>query len=208
MKCLSAFAALILGLALSAPAMAQPKGEAADPETSDAPRKEGEYQGVKPGESEAKPKSSRRPTVTWVGFQARADGTSRVFMQLNREVEYEQTLDDKGALHVTVVGARFGSRNARRRIDTTFFDSAMASMSSRRARRSRARKGRAAQKAGLRFSVRFKTPADAQQAQISLQKESDGYHYLYLDFTPAKERPDTSAGADESRPTTGDDIAP
>jgi len=203
MKRLSAFAALFLGLALALPARAEPK----DAAKSDGPHKEGEYQGVKPGASDVKPSKSKVPTVTWVGFLPRADGTSRVFMQLNRDVEYEQSLDDKGVLHVTLVGARFGSRNARRRLDTSFFDTSLSVMTSNRSRKVRARKGRAGQKAGIEFRFQFKTPADAQQAQVSLQKEADGYQYLYLDFGPAKERPERGSSSDDAV-ESGDDVAP
>jgi len=203
MNRLSAFAALLLGFALALPAAAQPK----DSGKPDAPHKEGEYQGVKPGASEFKPKKSKVPTLTWVGFLPRADGSSRVFVQLNREVDYDQALDDKGVLHVTLAGARFGSRNARRRLDTSYFDTPLSVMTSGQVRKARARKGRPGHRAGIEFRFQFKTPADAQQAQISMQKEADGYHYLYLDFGPAKERPERGNGREDAV-DSGDDVAP
>ncbi|MBT8493673.1 MAG: hypothetical protein KJO07_11485 [Deltaproteobacteria bacterium] len=190
---LLAFAGLGLLIAGSSPALAQKRGK-----KDDGPRREGEYQGVKPGESGYKPKRTRYPRITWVGFIPKADGSSRFFVQLNQDAEYEQRLDDKGVLHLTVAGGRFAKRNTRRRLDTRFFDTAVATVRSKRARRRRARKGRPAQKSGVVLSFRFKTADDAQQAQASMSKAEDGYTYLYLDFSPAKERADDSGDSGEA----------
>ncbi len=167
--------------------------------------KEGEYGGVTPGlvyrygfELEKKAdkrvqrlvkrrtnrRARRRLTVSWVGFQPRPGGASRVFIQLNREAVYTQRVD-KNVLVVTVEGARHGSRNARRRIETRYFDTSIMLISSKRVRRRRAHKGRPAQSGGVAFYIQFKNPSDARQAQARLGKLEDGYYYLNLDFGPA-----------------------
>lgn len=171
--------------------------------------KEGEYGGVTPGlvyryrfeldkkaskrvqrlvKRRTNRRAKRRLTVSWVGFQPRSGSGSRVFVQLNRDAVYTQRVE-KSVLIVTVEGARLGSRNARRRIDTRFFDTPIMMISSKRVRRRRARKDRPAQKAGVAFYIQFKNPADAAQAQASLGKLEDGYYYLNLDFGPATALP-------------------
>jgi hypothetical protein len=141
--------------------------------------------------------------LTWVGYQPKAGGGSRFFVQLNVGAEYEQALDEKNVLHVWIKGVKYGTRNARRRLDTHFFDTPVAMVTSHRVRKRRARRGKPAEPRGIRLDFRFKDPVDAGQAQIALNKEPDGFHYLYLDFAPAKERPDTTNKADGE-----DDVAP
>lgn len=172
--------------------------------------KEGEYGGVTPGviyryrfelekkgskrvERRVKVRKNRRAKsrlrVSWVGFQPRAGGSSRVFFQLNREATYTQMVD-KNVLVVTIEGARYGSRNSRRKIETRFFDTAIHRITTKRVRSRRARKGKPARKGGIAFYIHFKNPVDAKQASAELKKsDSDGYYYLNLDFGPGTALP-------------------
>ena len=146
-----------------------------------AAHQEGDYGGVVPGRAAAATKSgrasrkvrrAREPLVTWIGFQVRDAGGARVFLQLSADAPHEQNLvGDK--LVVFVAGARLGTRNHGRFIDTTFFDTRIAKIE---ARNVRARRG---QKRGVELTVHFKK-GGATQAQASREGE-----LLLLDFAPA-----------------------
>ncbi len=149
--------------------------------------KEGEYGGVVPGkvgDQRRKAPKTRRTVLTWIGFQNRGAG-SRLFVQLTRDADFDQeVVGDK--LVVTIPGARFGSRNARRRLDTRFFETSLRQVVPKRARR----KGK--RKAGVALHISFKNPSDARSASAQLSREQDGYYYLYLDFGPGTTMPDTA----------------
>jgi hypothetical protein len=147
--------------------------------------REGDYGGVSPGEATAKSgkaasarkKRGRvRPLVTWVGFQAREAGAARVFVQLTTELPFEQRVAGD-ALVVFVPGARLGTRNHGRFIDTSFFDTRVARVD---ASNVRARRGR---KAGVEVTIRFKKGAPG-EAQASQETSPDGHRFLYFDFAP------------------------
>jgi len=154
----------------------------------------GAYGGVQPGVKRSKAyknrkkvtnKARRKNIVRWVGFQARGDG-SRIFAQLTGEVGYEQALDGSDLL-VTLSGARLGGRNARRPLDTRFFDTAIRRVVVKRKRRA------------VVLRISFKNPADAAKASASMEKsDSDGFTYLFLDFGAGTE---AATGADDD----GDD---
>lgn len=170
--------------------------------------KEGEYGGVTPGviypyADDAQAKRFKRPPPTktnvlyWIGFQPREGGGARVFVQLAREVEYDQRVRNN-VLLVDIIGVHNRTRNTLRRIDTHFFDTAIKEIRAKRVRKRRAHKDEPAQKAGVRLAISFKNPADAGQARASVSKEEDGYYYLYLDFgpgTPLPEAPEPAGGA-------------
>jgi hypothetical protein len=165
--------------------------------------KEGEYGGVTPGvvyryrfelekkgskrvQRRVKRRKNRHPngrlTISWVGFQPRGGGASRVFFQLNREAQFTQQVE-KNVLVVTIEGARYGSRNARRKVVTRYFETAIDRIDTKRVRSRRARKDRPARKGGIAFFIHFKNPADARQASADQKKsDKDGYYYLNLDF--------------------------
>jgi hypothetical protein len=185
---------LVLALALGAPfgagrAAAQ---EADDLDTQGIPdetintgvrTQTGDYGGVTPGESTSR--KPRRPNrVTWVGFQVKDDGTSTLFVQLTSEVPFTQEVAG-GKLIVRLEGARYSNRNARRRLDTRFFETALQQVTSRAVSKRRARGDQPARPAGVELTISFKNPEDAREARAELRQEQDGYHYLYLSFGAA-----------------------
>jgi len=148
--------------------------------------KKGVYGGVAPGKPVAKVYRKKRPVknrskrknrVTWVGFQPTDNGKSRVFVQLTSDVGYSQKVVGD-TLVISLEGARFGSRNARRFLDTRFFDTALARVVADRPRIGKRRRGR-----GVEVRITFKNPADASEGSASMATdEVDGYTYLFLDF--------------------------
>jgi len=194
-------------LVLAAPAMASAQlvdgeDDAGDEEVSAQPEAhaEGEYGGVTPGEGTAptKRKRPRRAVVTWVGYLDRGEDEgagSRVFLQLNREVDIDQTVSN-GKLYVTAAGARFGSKNARRRIDLRYFASPVREVTGRQApRRRRATKRLPAGPAGAMLVFDFKDAAEAAPVAMSSRAEDDGYYYVFLDFPPGEAQ--RESGGDE-----------
>jgi hypothetical protein len=199
--------AIVCGLvcaAMAAPALAQ--GDADDEVYSTRDQrykhKEGEYGGVTPGviypyDDKDYKKRFKRPTnsgkrkrrVTWVGFQPRDGGASRLFLQLTSEVEYSQAVVGD-TLKVWVHSGRLANSNARRRLDMRHFDSALLEARARRVSRRRAKGDRPGHPRGVELTVRFKNPADVREAQASLTKEQDNYYYLFLDFGPGTAAPD------------------
>jgi hypothetical protein len=182
-------AGLLLLLLGAAEAVAQPTPVGGDVVYSKKDQiykpREGEYGGVTPGviypyadegykhrRMWKAPAKMPKNTIFWVGFQPRDGGSSRVFLQTSQEMPYTQAL--RGAtLVVNVAGARLANSNARRRIDSRFFESALAEVVAQRA------------KGGVEVRITFKKPADAREARAGFAKEADGYHYLYLDFGAA-----------------------
>lgn len=159
--------------------------------------KEGEYGGVTPGviypyDDKDFKNRIKRPTnsgkrknrVTWVGFQPQDDGTSRVFIQLTSELEYTQAVvGDR--LEVHLPGARLANANARRRLDTTQFETSISEVKAQRVAGRRGKKDQPGRSAGVAVTVRFKDAGAARQGTASINKEQDGYYYLFLDFGAA-----------------------
>jgi len=133
--------------------------------------------------------------LTWVGFQADADGASRLFAQFCGEVSYEQTADGRN-LHIDIAHARYGSRNSRRPLDTRFFSTSIARVNMRR--RSHSGRGAHRRPPGIRITLTFKDDNDTAAGQARVVNEADGYTYLYLDVAPgpaASELPNKKAVA-------------
>ena len=196
---------VVASLALPTLASAQDaKGISASDKAANYRHREGEYGGATPGvvhpysdEDQKRrfrrPKPRRKNSLYWLGFQAKDDGSARIFAQLTREVEYSQRMEGN-VLIVHVAGVRHLSRNTIRRIDTRFFSTAVLEIKTMRVSRRRARKGKPARKAGIEIHVTFKNPADAREATASLKKEKDDFFYLYLDFSPATTLPEEAEG--------------
>jgi hypothetical protein len=178
--------AIALGLALgSAPAAAQnaPRDETLPLEGA-RQHEEGEYGGVKPGEpqkTEAGKVVRTAPpgTLGWVGFSA-SDGTGHVFLQVGSEVGVEQRVEGK-TIVVHLTGVKKLGRQVRRPLDTRYFDSPVARITVKKVRAQKARKKRAAQRAGVEVRIHLKRTADAREATVRTGVEADGAYYVYLD---------------------------
>ena len=141
------------------------------------------YGGVTPGSASAAPAPARGAwtSLTWLGFLPEHEGKTRVFLQLGREVNVEQAIVDD-ELWVMLERVQPGSRNATRPLDVRFFSTDLASVEAARIGRRPARGDRPAQPDGMRIAIRFADPENARRADVSIAREQDGYHYLYLDF--------------------------
>jgi hypothetical protein len=138
------------------------------------------YRGLNPGERASR--KPRRPgRLTWVGFQPKDDGTSTLFLQLSSEVPYRQELRGN-ELVLKLEGARYANANARRRLDTRFFEGALQQITSRAVSKRRARRDQPERTAGIELTIAFKNPEDAREASAEMRQEEDGFHYLYLRF--------------------------
>ena len=167
-------------IALASPAVAQQGDPAGRPAQGPAPATNpvGEYSGVEPGEAPVPVRRvGKRPRVMWIGFQPGEGGGARLFVQLDRDVSYRQAVQG-GALVVTLENAVHGNRNARRHLDTRFFETPVAAVTNKVVRR-RGRGGR-----GIELTVRFKNPGDAAEARASTSTGKDGYTYLLLELGP------------------------
>src|SRR5690349_23155215 len=173
------FALAAATAAWSAPAHAQDKGgtiSVAPASTNPV----GAYSGARPGDGPPPGVKARRgkfPLVTWVGFQPQEGGGARVFVQIDREAAFHQEVSN-GALHVVIEGARHANRNARRQLDTRFFQTGIERVSSDAARR----RGKKRAAAGVELTIRFKNAADVREASASMSAGKDGMSYLLLDF--------------------------
>lgn len=143
----------------------------------------GEYSGVGGADGGARTaigKAGKHPRVFWVGFRAREGGGAQLFVQLDREVAASQAIED-GKLVLALGDARVVSRNSLRWLDTRFFDSSVARVDPRTARRGRKAKG----PAGLHLVISFKDGTAAAEGQLSSAQGKDGLTYLTVDFPSA-----------------------
>lgn len=171
MRRLACWFSLALGLyAAQAPRLAQ-----AQPVV----RREGEYTGVRPGQPS--PEHKRRPlrkgTLSWIGFQPK-DGGAEVFLQSPSKLEVQQRLEGS-TLIVHLTGLSGLVANARRPIDTRFFDNPLARIAARTVRSKRKR--------GVEVRIWFKNPKQARQGALRLATEADGLFYAYLSFPEGAE---------------------
>lgn len=179
--CLAGALCTLLSTALPALGQGQGPPRIEDSQPPQTVNKVGEYSGVKPGASPYDAPKRKKNLVSWIGFQLREGGGSRVFVQLSNEVSYEQRVED-GTLAVKLENGRYRHRNVSRRLDTRYFETVLRQVTSKRVRKRRATRKRPAQSPGIELRIEFKNAADAQQATATVEKEKDGYHYLYLDF--------------------------
>lgn len=205
---LLAAAALAAGVSEARAQQRMPTADEArsrDEPKAPAPHAEGEYGGVVPGKSPFRKR--RRDTMTWIGFQPRADGSSLLFIQLTNELSYEQEVD-KGFLVIRLAGAKYGDKNSRRRLDVRFFDTLLAQVTSKRVPARRAReagkggKARPAQRAGIEVRVEFKDRKDARPGTASLRTDKDGFSYLLFEFGPPAQTGGASPGDPEGGPAS------
>ena len=167
--------------ALAAPAAGQNKKPAGQVKLGGDTNQVGDYSGVEPGQDAPpghRPRRGKYPLVTWVGFQPQDGGSSRVFIQLDRDVQYSESLKN-GALVISLDGARYANTNARRHLDTRFFETAIERVTTQPIRRRKGSRG-----AGVEIAIRFKNPGDASQAAPNKSIGKDGMVYLVVELGP------------------------
>jgi hypothetical protein len=170
---------------------------AAQPAEGGVVKKEGEYGGVTPGQAPVAEKGvkARRPparkSLNWVGFTPKEGGSSELFFQAVDEFTVSQRMEGS-TLVITLAGLTRQARNTRRPLDARFFDTAVARVSTKVARR----------KKGIEVRVSFKDAKDAREGSLRTDKGADGMFYAYVSFaapaTPGQ-IPDT---VDRPRATT------
>lgn len=129
------------------------------------------YHGVKPGTGNTLPrveeiKNLAGTWVTWPGFIMLPDGSSRIFLQTTRPVEYKRT-DKKKRTTLRLTKAEVFLKNNRNPLVTIHFNTPV--------RRAYLKRGRGA----VDFVIEMKVDATASIAQFA---DQDGYHYLFVDF--------------------------
>jgi hypothetical protein len=140
---------------------------------------EGAYGGVTPGE---KPSDKDRPDakhkrpppkdeLTWIGFQAKDGGGGELFFQAPAAFTVSQRVD-KGHVVVVLEGLHRQVKNARRPLDTRYFDTPIARVTATPRRK------------GVEVRIAFKNAKDAHEAQVRTAAGPDGMFYAYLDFGP------------------------
>ena len=163
----------LAGVALSARAQDNaPPAVAPAPSPAPTPPAEPGYGGVVPGRAQQPTHLRGRPgtaptVVTWPGFQPRADGASRFFVQLTSRVTYEARAE-RGRFVVTLRGVRIPDRQTGRALDTRFFETPVTG-----ARLERRGRNDAAFVFDLRADV---TPV------VSLEVGADGYAFVFVEF--------------------------
>jgi hypothetical protein len=159
---------LVLGAlaVLATPVLAQPRIEVRDP------RATGEYAGVAPENQHTPPRhgavqrSQSGTLITWPGFQMRADGGSRFFLQVSHPPQTE-LVRTEGRVELLVRGTSTHVRNTRRPLETRFFNTPV----------TRARIERRSRDLAFVFDLRADvTPTVSQQAG------ANGYHFVIVDF--------------------------
>jgi hypothetical protein len=176
---------LLLLLLLASPALADT-----------APKKEGEYGGVIPGQKpEGKPGKPKRPpakgTLTWIGFEAK-EGGAQLFFQSFAAFQVNQKMTGS-TLVATLDLSKLGP-NTWRRIDTRFFDNPLQTVIAKQIRRKRS----------IEVHITFKNPKDAREASFRTATEADGMFYAYLTFPEGTPMPGdtkgTTGGTKEDEP--------
>jgi len=135
--------------------------------------KEGEYEGVRPGEAAPHVKKKAAPakrTLNWIGFEAK-DGGATVFLQAAQPFEITQHVE--GATLVANVALPRMGANDWRNIDTRFFENPLSGIVAKMGK-----------KGGIEVRFAFKTASDAKEAAVRTNTEADGQFYVYLSFPP------------------------
>jgi hypothetical protein len=186
----TAIAAAGLLAALAGPASGQ--GKVALGNTGQS--RVGEYSGVEP-EKDAPPRPRPRhgkfPLVTWIGFQPQDGGSSRVFIQLDRDVTHHESVRGD-VLVISLDGARYANTNARRPLDTRFFETAVARITTQPARRKKGARG-----SGVEVAIHFKNAGDARGLEPAKNIGKDGMVYLMFEVGPPGAAPAKASSADE-----------
>jgi len=153
--------------------------------SADNQHQEGVYTGAKPGVRPGADvgKPQKKPpagTLSWIGFEAK-DRAATVWLQAANPFEISQRVEG-ATLVVEVTGLRRMVRNARRPIDTHYFDNPLARISAKAVGARHSKKVH--RKAGLEIRIQFKNAKDAKEASTRTATEADGLFYTYLSFPP------------------------
>jgi len=146
----------------------------------------GPYLGVQPGANDSAPgKADARSQgairqVTWVGFQMAGPG-GRVFIQSTESPQYDVVASDALQVVVELKNSRLHTRNESRPLDTTFFPTAVQSVTAKQ----------------LKGSIVRVTIQLSESIGYDLRQEGQ---YLFLDFRPLT-RPKTTSSASGSSAT-------
>ncbi|MBW2277293.1 MAG: hypothetical protein JRF63_07365 [Deltaproteobacteria bacterium] len=172
-------AAMVAVLVAAALALAQSQEEwreVADSEGNNL-KLEQTYHGTKPGAGNTLPRVEELrglpgTWVTWPGFIMLPDGSSRVFLQTTKPLEYKRA-DKKNRVTLKLKGAEVFLKNNRNPLVTIHFNTPV-------------RRGYLTSRGGaVEFVLEMKVSATASIAQFA---DQDGYHYLFVDF-PAGQYP-------------------
>ena len=148
-------------------------GELAPPEPAHA---EGVYSGLRPGGNPAPAETpAARPhrgpnTLRWIGFQADGE-TAHVFAVMASPCAVSQRIEGQ-TLVVRLDGVRAGDANTRRPIDTQFFATPVARVTSA---------GHARRGVELRIELK---DGPAREGAVRTAVEADGAFYVYVDVAP------------------------
>ncbi len=154
---------------------------AAQPAEGNEVRKEGQYAGVKPGVGLEKPtRAPKKKSLLWMGFTAKEGGGSELFFRAVEPFGVSQRVEGK-TLIVVLEGLRSQARNTRRPLDTRFFESSIARVTTRKVG---ARRGR---KAGIEVRITFKDARDVREGNFRTDTGADKMFYAYLGFGPGSE---------------------
>jgi hypothetical protein len=144
------------------------------------------YDGVVPSPTAKNPLPSVPPGggtyLVWTGFQMTNTG-SQVFLQTTAPVVPEPGKSSKSVLAVVLRGCRIHMANNRRKIDTRFFATPVASVSAKQ-------KGRDVE---VRIGVR-----EPVSAEPRTQAGPEGSQFVVFDFPPGKAASEPSAAQEKS----------
>jgi len=159
------------GVALAQPEPAQGRPQIASVRPAEQPHAVGQYAGVVPGEARQPSHVAARTgappiLLTWPGFQGRADGASRIFIQTSAPVQYEAR-SEAGRYVILFRGLRVPVRNNGRTLETRFFNSPV----------TRARIERRRRDIALVLELR----ADVTPT-VSVEAGANGYQFLFVTF--------------------------
>jgi hypothetical protein len=135
------------------------------------------YHGTKPGTGNTLPrveelKNMPGTWVTWPGFIMLPDGSSRIFLQTTRPLDYRRN-DKKRRVTLKLSNADVYLKNNRNPLVTVHFNTPV-----RRAYLKR-------HKGSVDLIIEMKVESSASIAQFA---DQDGYHYLFVDY-PAGQYP-------------------
>lgn len=151
----------------------------------------GTYMGVVPGSTTPPPAAARASkgstTITWPGFQMRADGSSRVFVQSNAQLEPELKAAD-GKILVHLPGARVAAETNRLPLETRFFNTPVTKVSL------------SLDRSGATLVLDMRT---AVTPQISSERGSSGYYFTFIDLPKGN-----YVSAPTAKAPTGPSMAP